>query len=327
MFFLALLACGQASYSDRLDAFRAEMAPRVAEAKALDLAKLPEGDAATAKGRRILFVENGEAQYVTTYEDGEDRIPPPVAATAEEVGVIVVATAKKNAEKSWSYQDGTRGYGQSYTFVAVSTPEHTILRRWTGAASPSLQKYDTTKNDVLGYYVSTDYIEDATQLEAGQDPGQTEMGAAMDAFKAAVAPVVDAVKSLPADTTPVEGAVPAGRKVLVMMDGWAHDTSFRPLPWAAPDAASVGIVASVVRVPDEAPSVTFDDGTPGYGGTFTITVLTWPDKTVVRRWSEHVDPPTSVLDAKRTRVDAHYDLMDLGAKVFAGGTVGPAAAP
>jgi hypothetical protein len=221
MFVLGLFACGQAPYLERLDAYRTAMAPVLEEAKALDLATLPAADPSTAKGRKVLFIENGAAVYETEYVDGEDRIPATIAATPEEVGVFVVVTSKRNAEKSWSYDDGTAGYGQGYTFVAVSRPEHAVLARWTGAASPGFQKLIKSNRDEVGYY--TDWAEDAQQLLAGQDPGQTEMGAASEVLKAALAPVVDAVKALEPTGEPVLGAIPAGRKVLVTTNGYAHE--------------------------------------------------------------------------------------------------------
>jgi hypothetical protein len=49
------------------------------------------------------------------------------------------------------------------------------------------------------------------------------MGAASEVLKAALAPVVDAVKALEPTGEPVLGAIPAGRKVLVTTNGYAHE--------------------------------------------------------------------------------------------------------
>ncbi len=312
------VGCGPPSYSEQLEAFRTAMAPAVEQYRGLSTASLPAGAQSLVAGRKVLVLEDGAPRYVSDYVDGRDQPPPGFAVTADEVGVVVLAKRTRNPEPLYTYTDGTHGFSARYELVAVAVPENVVVARWTGAATPPLQKLDLggPRRDEESYY--TDYDDDVARLLAGTDPGRSTYQDEDDAFRAGVAAVVDRVGALDVSALP-DGSVAdaAGRAALVVEGKSARDPKYgeRGNPAFATDAAGTGLVVWLRRTPDTTPSTVYDDGVPGYGSTYEIVALLWPEERVVARLTRRVEPPPSVMATRRERVDGLLGRSDLSALV------------
>lgn len=296
----ALLAACAPDFAERRAAWEASMAPVVAEVGALDPAALPEAELATARGRKVLVVENGAPRNPLTRRDGRDHIPPGFATTADEVGLVVRSTVTREAEPSWSYPDGTKGWTQHYELVAITRPEHTVVARWEGLGVLGAAKLVASNTDEVGHYLG--YEADVEALSGGRAPGEARTVLASREAEAAVGRVIQAVRLKRFVGPDIPLAVPPGKKVVLMENGNHYDLSREWPAWAARTTEETGLVAAVER---RAVGAT--------GATFTVNVLTWPDLTVVGRWTETV----SGLPGQDPRA-VRYPFPRLGEALFAG---------
>ena len=277
------------------------MAPVVTEVQALDPATLADGALATATGRKVLVIENGEPRNRLTVKG----IPTMFASNAEEVGLVVRSTVTRETTPSWAYSDGTKGWTQHYQFVAITRPEHAVVARWNGLGVLGSKKLLASNTDEVGHYL--DYEVDAAALSRGQAPGETASILVSKAAEAAVGHVSQRIRERRVTGPDIPLAVSAGQKVVLVENGNHYDVSREWPDWAARTTAETGLVAAVER---RAVSDT--------GATFVVNVVTWPEITVVGRWTETVEGiPGQEPYAVR------YPFDRLGAALYAGTVATP----
>lgn len=291
---LALLSC--ADIKDRRAAWEADMAPVVAEAQALDATTLADAPLATARGRKVLVIENGEPRNPLTVKG----IPPAFASNAEEVGLVVRSTVTRETTPSWAYPDGTKGWTQHYDFVAITRPEHTVVARWEGLGVLGSAKLLPSDTDEVGHYL--DYEVDAAALSGGKPPGENPNMLASKAAEAAVGQVIQRIRQKLFTGPDIPLSISAGQKVVLIENGNWYDVSREWPAWAARTTAETGLVGAVER---RAVSDT--------GATFVVNVVTWPEITLVGRWTETVQGLPG-QDPYAVR----YPCDRLGAALFAG---------
>lgn len=298
----ALLAACAPDFAERRAAWEADMAPVVAEAQALDPAALPEADLSTARGRKVLVVEDGAPRNPLTRKDGRDHVPPSFAAKAEEVGIVVRSHVTREAQPSWSYPDGTKGWTQHYEFVAITRPEHAVVARWKGLGVLGSAKLIPSDTDEVGHYL--DYEIDAEALSEGKAPGETMILLVSREAEAAVGRVIQAVRLRRFVGPDIPLAVAPGKKVVLMENGNYHDVSVDWPVWAARTTEETGLVGVVER-----------RSVGAAGATFTVNVVTWPEMTEVGRWTE-----TVAAIPGQDPYAVRYPFPWLGATLYAGTT-------
>lgn len=300
MTLLALSACAP-DVAERRAAWAADMAPVVTETQALDPAGLPDGALDTATGRKVLVIENGEPRNPLTVKG----IPTMFASNAEEVGLVVWSRVTRETTPSWVYSDGTKGWTQHYAFVAITRPEHAVVARWSGLGVLGSKKLLTSNTDEVGYYM--DYEVDAAALSSGQTPGETASAQASREAEAAVGQVLQRIRERRFTGPDIPLAVTGGQKVVLVENGNHYDVSRDWPDWAARTTAETGLVGAVERLDvSEA------------GATFQVNVVTWPDITLVGRWTESVEGiPGQDPHAVR------YPFDRLGAALYAGTVATP----
>ena len=311
---LGLFGCAQ-SYTERMDAYRAELKPTVDAFEKLDRASLPKGELSLAKGRKVLFVEHEQPRFLTRYVNSEDLVPEAVASTAAEVGVIVWVTDHRRPEPTATYTNGARGYTHDFTFLAVAVPENVVVAQWTGVGVPAYETFGGAgTRDVEGYY--GDEIRDAERLFAGKMPGTSDDADVLDTWRTTVQPLVTGLGEAPCTLPEAPAATVAGRKGVAAQDGRLMELTephfedghvrYTLPPLIAPDAASVGYVVWYRPIRLEPPSAEYTDGTVGYTTQLDACAVALPEKQVVARWSRILPPPD------RTFSDLHPDKVVQG---------------
>jgi hypothetical protein len=118
-----------------------------------------------------------------------------------------------------------------------------------------------------------------------------------------------------------------GRKVLIVSFATPDQRSLKQVPAGslAKKAKDVGLVVIADTVEDPTKSITYTDGSHGYGGVSTYRAITYPEKRVVAELVTHCTPSFSVYKFGSATSDSHcyYDSAEYAtfvSEVIAGKT-------
>ncbi len=165
---IGLLSCSSQHYDPGLVTLAKEWST-------VDLNRLPVGAPALVVGRRVGVLFRGGAieEYLHTQH------PSPIAATREEVGVIVLIQ-RDNDTAPRIYPTGAKDYGAMFHFAAIAIPERVVVGRWDRYEAPpndtpmirgkgyqTLAGSGTTIHEGLG---NDEVLADVTTLVGGAVP-------------------------------------------------------------------------------------------------------------------------------------------------------------
>jgi len=170
---LALGGCFGSCDTSKEDArFKTEMAPLVAECAALDLGKLPRAEPALAKGRKAVEIKDGKLDSpITPFGTRQSY-----ALTRAETGLILLVKTTRDAEATFEFEGGAKGYGGWVTHAVVAYPEKQLVFMRRSWCPPSNFSIHGDTGPSCG--VSTMRILDA--LRGGREPSMQMHEAADD---------------------------------------------------------------------------------------------------------------------------------------------------
>ncbi|MHB8875943.1 MAG: tetratricopeptide repeat protein [Myxococcaceae bacterium] len=203
-------------YEKLSDNARTQFTQVINEYGALVPVNLDPAEVTMVRGRKLLVAQGNNALVI---HDGEYRVPPEFAETAEEVGVVVFVTEERDRDSTWNYQGKAKGYGSWFTFTALARPEKKLIAQWKRYSLPpaSMFVYRNQAHDQYAYVSTDEARTDGAELFAGRLP-KDAVGGAQVSQKGKASAAVDrsalVIESVKAAAAMQKGDYPEAERIL-----------------------------------------------------------------------------------------------------------------